>query len=365
MPRIAHVLSTPSGLGGAEHLVASLARHSAELADSAAEVLVLNAGQDPDMGEALSQACAPVEVRAGGSDLGPRALRSWLGRELAAFRPDIVHVHLARAAVLVASLPRQRGRRLVLTHHHGQQFAAQGRRAAALVDSLSGRRYDAVVAVSSAVREALVGELRYPPGRVTTIVNGWAGTPLPRQPSDRPTIVCVGRLRAEKGHAVLLEAFRLVLEQVPRAQLELLGDGPEGPSLRAQAQALGVADRTAFRGDVDSVWPRLARADVVAQPSRTETFGIAALEALAAGAPVVASRVGGLPELLEDGRAGLLVPAGAPAPLADALVQVLTRPDLAAELARAGLERADGLRLEQTLDRYAVLYAGLVAAAST
>lgn len=351
MLRIAHVLSTPAGVGGAELLVASLAGRSHALGDA---VVVLNVFQDRTMGEELALACDPVPVRARvGSGLR-HALptRRWLQSQLHEHRPDIVHAHLARAQVLVASLPKVANRALVSTHHHGDQFRREGRRVADLADRISLRRFDVAVAVSSSVEAALHGVTP----RVRVIPNGWIGTPLPRRPAAVPIVLCIGRLRREKGHDLLLRAFPEIRAEVTDAQLHLVGDGPEREALMALTRRLGIADCVTFFGRTDDVWPHLASASVLVQSSRTETFGIAVLEGLAAGIPVVAADVGGLPSLLEDGRAGLLVPADSPAALAAAVTSVLRDSDLAERLTSRGRRRADDFALESTLTSYQALY---------
>jgi glycosyltransferase involved in cell wall biosynthesis len=148
-------------------------------------------------------------------------------------------------------------------------------------------------------------------------------------------VITVANLRPEKGHDVLLEAARLVLARFPDARFELVGDGPERARLVARADALGIAGAVSFLGHTDEVAGQLARADISALPSRTEAFPNAALEAMASGLPVVASAVGGLVELVDDRRTGLLTPAGDATALAGRLCELMADGALGGRLGRA------------------------------
>ena len=148
-------------------------------------------------------------------------------------------------------------------------------------------------------------------------------------------MITVANLRPEKGHDVLLDVARLVLARFPDARFELVGDGPERPRLVARAEALGIAGAVSFLGHTDEVAGQFAQADISALPSRTEAFPNAALEAMASGLPVVASAVGGLVELVDDRRTGLLTPAGDPTALAGRLCELMADGAWGARLGRA------------------------------
>jgi len=155
----------------------------------------------------------------------------------------------------------------------------------------------------------------------------------------RPLAVAVGRLSPEKGHQVLLDAMPSVLREVPGAVLLLAGDGPEEARLRHRARPLGDAVRfLGYRRDVADVY---AAADVVVLPSLSEGLPNAALEGMAHGRPVVASAVGGVPEVVMDGVTGRLVPAGEPGALARALACALSDGALRAAWGSAGRDRVE------------------------
>jgi len=164
-----------------------------------------------------------------------------------------------------------------------------------------------------------------------------ASTSRPDDPA--PTVLYVGRLTGSKGVDVLIEA----LARLDSVSATIAGDGPARESLERLARRLGVAERIRFVGWVSPPERSglFARASVLAMPSLwQEPFGIVGLEALAAGVPVVASAVGGIPSWLRDGEAGLLVPASDPARLADALGRVVGDPTLRARLSEKGPEAA-------------------------
>ncbi|HWW67725.1 MAG TPA: glycosyltransferase family 4 protein [Solirubrobacterales bacterium] len=365
MPRIAHVISTPEGVGGAERVLASLV---AEGAKRGWDQAVLNPfALDPDRSELVGalDGAAPYRGRRCASFGHLPAMLAWLRRELRGFRPDVVHAHLFHAGVAVAALGARRrsGPSRVLTHHHGDHLLFERRRLEARLDRAACRRPDRVVAVSSWGMELLASRLGLPRERLACIPNGWSGTPFPQSGlAGRPTAICVARFRRQKGHRDLLAAFSLVRERIGDARLLLVGDGPLEGEIRAGAAALGLGESVEFRGAVGDVWPHLAEAHVFALASLYEPLGIAALEAMAAGLPVVATAVGGVPELVEVGKTGRLVRPGAPEEMAAALVELLTDPDLRQGMGNEARRRAAGRRASVTVERYFDLYGELPAA---
>lgn len=358
--RIAHVISTPEGSGGAEQILASLVQRGRE---RGCEQLVLNPMASQDLSGDLRALCAGTRYE-GFSRTGIRgtlAVRQWLAARLEDFAPEIVHVHLAHASVLVASLPKREGRTLVLTHHHGDHF--QATRGKKLVDRLAGRRFDQVVAISNFVAEYLLNEYGYEDKKVVRIPNGWSGTPISRSRSSVATVVCVANFRPEKNHAMLLRAFRLVWEALGSSQaaarLKLAGAGQLRPALTRQVTELGLDHMVEFLGPVDDIWPLLGSSDVFALPSAHEAFGLVVLEAMAARVPVVATRVGALPELITSEHNGLLVDRDDHVQMAQAMLRLLSDPTLSMRICDSAIATAAEYRIETMLDRYFALYSRL------
>jgi glycosyltransferase involved in cell wall biosynthesis len=155
-------------------------------------------------------------------------------------------------------------------------------------------------------------------------------------PEDAQIVGVVARLEAEKGHRTLLEAWPLVLAAQPRAWLLIVGEGSERDSLEAEAASLGISDRVVFTGRREDVPAVTAALDVSVLPSYREAQGLSVLEAMALGRPVVASRVGGIPEMIEDGVSGLLVPPNDREALASAIVRLLADHPFADMIAKRG-----------------------------
>jgi len=281
--------------------------------------------------------------------------------------PDILHNHMFRAEVIgtrAALILAEHGlpKPYVVSTIHSSRIRSDEDRA--LLRRLTPSM-DRLIAVSRATVGKIVAEGRTP-APVELIYNGVdlkrydvteACCTLPEEygfPEGTPLVGVVARLEPEKGHPTLIEAWPLVLEKVPEARLLIIGEGSQRETLEAQADGLDLLgeecseDRcvgtrkarpgakvlfTGLRDDVPAVTAAL---DVAVLPSYREAQGLALLEAMALRRPVVASRVGGVPEMIENERTGLLVPPRDPAALAAAVVRLLTDHPLADMLARAG-----------------------------
>lgn len=177
-------------------------------------------------------------------------------------------------------------------------------------------------------------------------------------------VLSVGRLSSEKGHRDLLDAFALLLAggRAGPLRLTLLGDGPERARLEQQAARLGIGEAVTFVGHVADPRPFYAAADLFVLPSHSEGSPNVLLEAMAAGLPCVATRVGGVPEMLADGESGYIVAARKPAAIAQRIGALLADRDLAASLAQAGRARVErDFTRDVRLDRLRALYCGLMA----
>jgi glycosyltransferase involved in cell wall biosynthesis len=229
-----------------------------------------------------------------------------------------------------------------------------------LVETRGGWRYrwtyrlflDRVVTLSDAMRDEIATEGSLAPGTVVTIPYGIRPGEYEVPPSTRaevrqelglpesaPVALALGRMHLQKRFDLLLAAFRRVVERVPDARLLLAGTGrlqPEIDTLRRRLDLEASVSILGFRRDVPRV---LAAADCLVMSSDFEGLPMVALEAMAAGRPVVATNVGSLPAMVEHGRTGLLVPKGDTEAIAAALVQVLAAPDRGAAMGAAGRAR--------------------------
>ena len=183
-----------------------------------------------------------------------------------------------------------------------------------------------------------------------------AGAAVPYAGAE-PRLLCVGRLIPIKGHLVLLRALAQARARVPGLVLDVAGRGPLEPALKAYAKELGVADAVRFLGFVSPVQTAIKNAAIVVVPSLGEGFGMVALEAMERERPVIASAVGGLPEIVADGVTGLVVPSADAEALADAIVALADDLIRAAEMGRAGRERALAeFTPERCVERIEALY---------
>ena len=255
---------------------------------------------------------------------------------------DVVHFHTARAHAL-APVCGRRGVRLVVTRR--MDYVPAG---GPYVRFLYNRAVDAVIAISEGVRDALL-RVGVRPERIHVVPSGIVlGEPPPVDARARlrrewgageedVVVLLVGALERRKGHATLLAAAELLAPSIPELRYVLCGRGSQEAALRAAARALDDAVRFAgFRTDVGAC---LAAADVAVLPSLQEGLGVAALEAMAAAKPVLASRVGGLAEAVVHGQTGLLVPPADAGALAAALARLARDPALRARLGAAGRTR--------------------------
>ena len=280
-------------------------------------------------------------------------------------RPDVVHVHdwmVAHAARIVGPAL---GVPVVATIHateRGRYHGVVPPGLSAWIDAQEQALVamaDRVVVCARHMREHVLTHLRAAPERTTVIANGvdvaaWRDV-APAPPADRPRVVVAARLEHEKGIHVLLEAVAGIA-----CEVVIAGRGSHEEALHRQSRAAGRA-RVRFTGHLDQ--PALAAllrsADVAVVPSLYEPFGLSAVEAMAAGAPLVASRTGGLAEVVTDG-SGLLVAPDDAAALRRAIRRVLDDVEVAARLAAAGARRAAALSWEDAAAAHLVLYSEVV-----
>jgi glycosyltransferase involved in cell wall biosynthesis len=271
-----------------------------------------------------------------------RGLASLMDR----LQPDIVQTHavkshfLARCAGVPLRLP-------WVAFHHGYTWPDFKARLHNQVDRWSLRAARKVLTVSVPFRDELVTK-GVSPDRIEIVHNAirqdWGlAARAPESVSalrasmgigaDRKVVLIVGRLSREKDHITLLDAFRGVLERRP-SHLVIVGDGPERKRIEARAAELKISGSVTLAGQVDSAEPYYGIADLAVLSSLSEGSPNALLEAMAAGVPAVATAVGGIPEIVENGRSALLIPPSQAEAMRRAILSVLEDPPLAHALAR-------------------------------
>ena len=345
------------GIGGSErHLLTLLPA----LAERGVDVSFLGLDDPAGVLEPFyGELSVPYERLSSPRDLDP-ALAVRLPRLLRSLRADVVHTHLVHADVYGAVAP---GAELVSTKHNPDPFRAGSFRH---VERLLARRATRVIAISEAVRRFSVEQVGLPAARVEVVHYGLDGLPgawgeNPPLAIGRPVLLAVCRLAPQTG----LDTAVRALASIPDARLLVLGEGPDREALTALAASLGVADRLLLPGRVGDVASLYRRADVVVHPARWEGFGLAMLEAMLAGKPVVAARAGSAPELVVDGETGFLVPVDDPDALGQAVTSLLDDREKAERMGVTGLERArTEFSVARMTDRTIAVYERVLSARS-
>ena len=269
-------------------------------------------------------------------------------------RADVVHTHLVHADVYGGLAARLRGTRLVSTKHNDDPFRVGPFR---FVERSLSRLADRVITITDALHRFTVEQVGVSADKVETIHYGLAGLPeawgvnAPDDvPRDARVLLAVSRLTEQKGIDVAIRALPALPDDTV---LVVLGDGPERAELQRLARELGLEQRVFLLGRVPDVAAWLRRASVFVHPARWEGFGLAVLEAMLAGLPVIAANVSSLPELVLDGETGVLVPPDDADAVARGILRALDEPQLGA----AGLERAKrDFSVERMASRTVALY---------
>jgi glycosyltransferase involved in cell wall biosynthesis len=277
-------------------------------------------------------------------------------------RADVVHTHLVHADLYGGLAAKLRGTTLVSTKHNDDPFRTGAFR---FVERGLARLADRVVTISDSLHRFTVERVGVPAAKVETIHYGldeppraWGTNPPDAVPEGARIVLAVSRLTRQKGIDMAVEALSFLPDDVV---LVVLGEGPERSSLEALARELGVESRLFLPGRVPDVAAWLRRADVYAQPSRWEGFGLAVLEAMVCGLPVVATDVSSLPELVADGATGVLVEPDDARALAAGIERAFAEPGMG----DAGHERARAsFSVAAMADRTAALYRSLESASS-
>ena len=339
--RVVEILATGTNGGAQEHLFSLLSR--LDTVRYEASVVALSAGSAV---RKLERAGFDITVIDEPDDAA--AIRA-LTAHLALVRPDVIHTHMYRADVVgtkaAIALEASGHRRpyVVSTVHSSRVRSHEDRE---LLRHLTPEM-DQLIAVSKSIERKIADEHRT--GAPVRLI--YNGVDLERYDHQDPCctlreeygmepgsqiVGVVARLEPEKGHQTLIEAWPRVLRKVPDAYLLIVGEGSRRDFLEQWAAAHKVAHRVVFTGRRDDIPAVTAALDVAVLPSWREAQGLSILEAMALSRPVVASDVGGIPEMVEDGVTGLLVQHDNPVALAAAIIRLLTDHGFADTIARAG-----------------------------
>jgi glycosyltransferase involved in cell wall biosynthesis len=361
MPRVIRIIQSlkPSG-----RTLSALAIHSClRGAGFEQELWVLEKPNDETVAAADRQF-----RRSPGIDLG---LLMKLRSSLKQAAPQIVHTHGTAADVYGVLSARLAGvPRVLLTCHRGDQSQERIVRKRWRNQFVYGR-VDRVVCISTWQMKHLRGVYDGPADKWRRIYNGldlsvFLSLKFPGQVSHpRPIVLCTAHLRRDRDHPMLLKAFALAAASAPGAELWLAGTGEESyvNELRCLAAELGFADRVRFLGLRRDIPTLLAKATVVVQPAVAEALGRSLVEAAAAARPIVASRVGGIPEVVRDGLSGRLHEPSDVQGFADSIAQLVSDRQMATRMGRAGRKWvAERFSFRHMKNAYMALYNELLGA---
>ena len=355
MSRVLHVAKVAGISGSENHLLLLLPALRRDGFDVGLAMLHEGEPGAEELATRLEGAGVPVERLHFSNSASPRVLGRLL-RLVRARRPDIVHTHLVHADFLGLVAGRLARVPVLVSTKHGFNPFRDGR-AFAATDRAVGRLANVHIAISGGLARYLGEREGFDPESFEVVHYGIEAGPEPPPLPGAPRLAIVGRLIPIKGHDVLLRAFAEARADVPGLTLEIAGDGSLEGELRATVARLGLGEAVSFLGRVPSAAPVLERAEVAVVPSFGEGFGMVALEAMERGRPVVASAVGGLPEIVEHGATGLVVPPGDVTALAAAIRELAGDPGRAAAFGAAGRTRAlAAFSQERCTERTAALY---------
>ena len=287
---------------------------------------------------------------------------------------DLLHVHYAiphaTAAYLAREMLRQTSPIKVITTLHGTDITLVGQEASFYaISRFSIEQSDGVTAVSKFLRDETYrafGCVQCELAVIPNFVNiadyrpDVANARDSLVPAGHKLLVHVSNFREVKRVKDVVRIFARLRRAMP-ATLMMVGDGPDRNDAEQEARDLGISEYVHFLGRLDTVAPLLAAADLFVLPSQTESFGLAALEAMACGTPVLTTNVGGLPEVITDGVEGLLEPVGSVEAMARRAIDLLKDPGLHARMREAALARARQFSTDVVVPQYEAYYQQVMA----
>ncbi len=357
-PRVLHII-TRLGMGASARQVIELSRRMLDSFDIAIAAGPEDEGEGSLHRDAIA-ARIPVwtvpSLRRRGYLLSDRRALRELTAMIGSLGPSIVHTHQAKAGVLGRMAARKAGGRcLVHTFHEPLERPKRDgllRKANVAAEKQLAGTTDRLIAVSKSVKSDLVEHGVAPRERIEVIpplvdperlTSGARFSDMRRRlglEPGAPIVGLFGRLAPPKDPGLFIRVFAIIAASIPRARALVVGDGPERPAMERSAKKLGIGDRVAFTGWTADMAGAYAAIDMLMITSHREGYALTALEAMATGTPVVATRIAGVEEVVDDGRTGLLADAGDAAGLAGAAILVLRDEGFRVRLAEAGREEA-------------------------
>lgn len=279
------------------------------------------------------------------------------------FGPMIVHSHGARAGLLARIIMPKGIKNIYTEHRWDSDFKLKNPINNWLQKKLLARmnlKSDMVIAVSTSVKDFLVKEKLALENRVKIIPNGIdiGGTRSIKikEKITHPIIGTIGNLKEVKGHKYLIEAMSHVVKDYPLASLEIIGEGEERTNLQKLIDRLNLSHNVSLLGYKENPAPFMKHWNVFALSSLAETFGIVLLEAMEMGLPIVATKVGGIPDIIENKKNGILVSPRNSKMLAQGIVDIIKHPVKASKLKKAALERVRDFEWDKVIKEIENLY---------
>lgn len=286
---------------------------------------------------------------------------------------DALHLHTSKAGVLGSISGYFAGIKNIVYTPHGHIFSETAKipgvselpsfkkKILYFLRKVAYRLCSKLVALSEEDKNEQTALSLAPPEKFAVVMNGIDVDSFSQKQSrsgkNGIVVGSVGRLSTEKGHDILLKAFALALKKVPDMRLVIVGDGSESENLKAITKRHEISEKVSFPGNTNDVRGFLSGMDIFVLPSRYESQGIAAMEAMSAGLPVIASDVGGIPGIITDQVEGLLVNPEDTEALANAIEKLAEDTALRKKLAANGRNRAEkDFRVEKMLSAYETLY---------
>lgn len=320
-------LITALDIGGAEKILLSTLK---KMDQSIFEPVVVSLYRNGSLIEDFREAGAKVHCIGYTCKFNPFIIKK-IARLIHIEKPTIVHTHLPHATIWGRIAAYFSNVKILFTTEHNISVWKRKNLFFFLLYKITYRLNTEIIAVSQSIKKFMINEFALPEQKIEVIYNGVDLEKMKSEaacPEDliylsHPIIGTVGRLHKTKGHKYLVEGFRKVVQKFPKAHLLIVGDGDQKENLEKQISEMGLNNSVHLLGLRNDVAAILQLIDVFVFPSLEEGLGIALIEACAVGKPCVATNVGGIPEIIEDGKSGFLIPHSNHILMADMITRLL------------------------------------------